>query len=129
MANSYVQVPADDPAGKKVDADQVTVGGQTVQRQRVTMRGANSAVSRVADTATSTTLQAANENRVSLTIVNDSSAVLYVLLGSGTASVTNYTHVLEQYGAKTIEDYTGQVNGVWASDPGDGGAQVTEVSI
>ncbi len=127
MADSYIQVPTDS-TGKKVDSDQVTVSGQTVQRQRISMRGANAANSSVADSATSVTLKAANENRVSLTIVNDSTALLYVLKGSGAASVTAYTYVLDQGGTVTIEDYTGQVNGIWESAAG-GAARVTEVTI
>lgn len=127
MSNSHVRVPVDS-TGKYVDAEQLTVGGQTVHRQRVSMRGDTATFASVADTAVSTTLKAANENRISLTIVNDSSAQLYVLKGSGTASSTAYTYILDQYGTVTIEDYTGQVNGVWASDPGDGAARITEVT-
>lgn len=127
MSHSYIQVPTDS-TGKKVDAEQATVNGQTVQRQRVSMRGSDSTVTSVNDSASSVTLKAANENRVSLTIVNDSSALLYVVKSSNAASNTNYTYVLDQGGTVTIEDYTGQVNGIWESDAG-GAARVTEVII
>lgn len=81
----------------------------------------------VADTATSATLLAANSLRLGATIFNDSSALLYVLLGSGTASSTNYTAKLFSNGFLELPyGYTGIIVGVWASDPNDGGAKVTE---
>ncbi len=39
MANSFIQVPVD-AGGKKVDADQLVVGANTVQRQRIQVTGA-----------------------------------------------------------------------------------------
>lgn len=86
--------------------------------------------STVSDTATSTTIIASNADRTGATIANDSSAVLYLLLGSGTASATNYTIRLPQYGYYEVPfGYTGQINGVWATDPGDGAARVTELEV
>lgn len=81
----------------------------------------------VSDTSTSTTLLASNSSRLGATIFNDSSALLYVLLGSGTASSTNYTAKLFSNGFLELPyGYTGIIVGVWASDPNDGGAKVTE---
>jgi len=88
--------------------------------------GATSAVTQVGDATTSTTLKALNANRIRLTITNDSSAVLYVKEGA-TASATSYTYRLAQYDAVIIDDYTGVVNGIWASDAG-GFAYVTEIT-
>ena len=83
----------------------------------------------VSDTASSTTILASNANRLGATVENDSSAVLYLLLGSGTASSTNYTVRMIQYSYYEIPyNYTGQINGIWASDPNDGGARVTELT-
>lgn len=83
----------------------------------------------VSDTNASTTLLAANSNRVGATIYNDSSALLYVLLGSGTASSTSYTVRVYSNGYyETPQYYTGQINGIWASDPNDGAARITELT-
>jgi hypothetical protein len=91
--------------------------------------GGTATQSSVADTASSTTILASNANRLGATVANDSSAVLYLLLGSGTASATNYTARVVQYAYyETPFGYTGQINGVWASDPGTGGARVTEIT-
>lgn len=85
--------------------------------------------SSVNDTATSTTLLAANGSRLGGTIFNDSSALLYVLWGSGTASSTNYSVRVYSNGYVEIpSNYTGIVVGVWASDPNDGTAQISEFS-
>jgi len=93
------------------------------------VRSTTPSQSTVADTATSTTLLASNSNRLGATIANDSSAVLYVLLGSGTASATNYSVRMVQYSYYEVPfNYTGQIVGVWASDPGDGAARITELS-
>lgn len=83
----------------------------------------------VADTASSTTILASNANRRGASVSNDSSAVLYLLLGSGTASATNYTVRLAQYGYYEVPyNFTGQLTGIWATDPGDGAARVTEIT-
>lgn len=85
-------------------------------------------VTSVADTAFNATLKAANTSRKGLAITNDSSARLYIKLGT-TASTTDYTVSLAQHGYYEVPfGYTGQVDGIWASDPGDGGARVTELT-
>lgn len=89
---------------------------------------ANAVVAAVADTATSTTLLAANADRVGLKIFNDSDATLFVLFGSGTASSSNYS--LKIRPQQLHEDkgngvYKGQINGIWSSDS-TGSALVTE---
>lgn len=83
----------------------------------------------VADNAASTTILASNANRIGATVTNDSSAVLYLLLGSTAASTTNYSVRIAQYGYYEVPfGYTGQLTGIWASDPGDGAARVTEIT-
>src|SRR5688572_16794278 len=42
MADGFVQVPPDS-TGKKVDAEEITVGAQTVERQRIQVAGASAA--------------------------------------------------------------------------------------
>lgn len=83
----------------------------------------------VNDTNASTTILSSNTDRLGATITNDSSAILYLLLGSGTASATNYTVRMTQYGYYEVPfGYTGQINGIWATDPNDGGARITELT-
>lgn len=84
-----------------------------------------STVTSVADTDSSTELLAANTNRKEAVITNDSSAILYVAFGE-TASATNFTARLQQYGYVQTE-YRGQINGIWASDAG-GNARITELT-
>jgi hypothetical protein len=102
------------------DVDGVPVNGLT------TLEGvSNDTATRgtVADTASSTTIIATGA-KLGFSIVNTSSAVLYLAFG-GTASVTNHVIQLAQgqecsmYG---IGIYTGDIVGVWASDPGTGNA-------
>lgn len=92
--------------------------------------GSTATVTTVTSSATSGQLKAANTARVGLTIANDSTSILYVLLGTGTASATNYTFALAAKGTvaadRTITGYTGAVQGVWAS--ANGSALVTEVA-
>jgi hypothetical protein len=101
------------------DADGVLVQGTT------TLEGvSNDTATRgtVADTASSTTIISSDAARLGFSIVNTSSAVLYLAFG-GTASTTNHVIQLAQgqecsmYG---IGIYTGDIVGVWASDPGAG---------
>ena len=93
------------------------------------IRAATAAQTTVADNAASTTILAANANRLGATVSNDSSAVLYLLLGSTAASATSYSVRMVQYGYYEIPfGYTGQLTGIWASDPNDGAARITEIT-
>jgi len=79
----------------------------------------------VAASASDVTILAANENRKGAAIYNDSSAVLYLLLASGTSSTTN--HTVQVAGGWLYEvpfGYTGVIKGIWASATGS--ARVTE---
>jgi hypothetical protein len=78
-------------------------------------------------TTNGTALQAANTSRVGLYIFNDSTAILYVKLGTG-ASPTDWTIKLPAGGfyELPVPYYRGAVSGVWAS--ANGFARVTEVS-
>jgi hypothetical protein len=108
------------------DVDVTSVSGTVTTKEVRASTGANSSV---ADTASSTTILAANANRLGATVANDSSAVLYLLLGSTSASATNYSARLVQYAYYEVPfGYTGQLTGIWASDPGDGAARVTEIT-
>lgn len=88
--------------------------------------GANTSV---ADNSASTTILASNTSRIGATVYNDSSATLYLLLGTGPASTTNYTCRVASMGYYEVPfGYTGQLTGIWGSDPNDGSARVTEIT-
>lgn len=89
-------------------------------------RSATGTTSQVADTSSSTTVLASNANRLGASIMNDSSARLYLKAGA-TASTTDYTVSLGQNDYWEVPaGYTGKIDGIWATDPGDGAARVTE---
>lgn len=115
-----------------IDSGDVGVVAMTTARELKTAPVVSSTATRsqVADSATSGTLLAANTSRRGAIITNDSSAVLYVALGSGPATTTDYTTTIQPSGGTwTIPGgYTGIIVGIWASDPGDGGARVTELT-
>lgn len=83
------------------------------------------ATSSVSSTTTSTTLLQAS-NRAGLIIENSDANRLYVLLGSGTASGSNFSFSLAQNENAHIPGYKGVVTGIWAAD-GSGSALVTEI--
>lgn len=75
----------------------------------------------------STTLLAANTARSGFTIVNTDANALKVLLGSGTASATNYTFEISPGVSRSVTGYSGIVKGIWDAD-GSGAAIITEIS-
>jgi hypothetical protein len=93
------------------------------------IRAATGTNTSVADNAASVTILASNTARLGATVYNDSSATLYLILGSTAASTTNYTCKIVSSGYYEVPfGYTGQLTGIWASDPGDGAARVTEIT-
>jgi hypothetical protein len=93
------------------------------------IRSATGTNTSVADNAASVTILASNTARLGATVYNDSSATLYLLLGATAASTTNYTCRVVSSGYYEVPfGYTGQLTGIWASDPGDGAARVTELT-
>lgn len=83
----------------------------------------------VNDTTTEAQVLASNTSRVRATFMNTSSAVCYLLLGTGTAGPTACTVRLSQWDIWVEEGegvYTGAVRADWASDPGDGGLAIVE---
>jgi hypothetical protein len=92
---------------------------------------ATATVTSVASTATSTSIIAANTSRQGLSISNTDANILYLLLGGGTASATNFTVAIGGATATAIGYYevpygfTGAITGIWAVD-GTGAALVTE---
>ena len=97
----------------------------------------NIVLSQVADSATSTTIVPTQANstltgqRVGFIIENTSSAILYVDLSGGTATSTSYSFQLaqlERWESPAHFRIATAVTGIWATDPGDGQATVTEFS-
>lgn len=81
--------------------------------------------SNVAGSATSVTVLASNSSRKGGTVYNDSTAILYLLLNSGSASTTSFTTKLFPDDYFEIPfNYTGALTGIWASATGS--ARVTE---
>lgn len=115
--------------GQDVNVGSVSGAGQVIGFPVSEAPSSTGAVTNVNDTATSTTLLAANTARRGVIITNTSSAILYVRLASGTASATMFTYRLPQNATQEIMfPYTGVITGVWATDPGDGVAAITELT-
>jgi len=62
----------------------------------------------------STTILAANANRISATIVNDSDQVIYLALGA-TATMNSGVRINANGGSAEITQYTGQITGICLS--------------
>ena len=93
---------------------------------------ATSTLANVASSATSVTLLAANNNRKTAIIINDSTSDLYVNLNASAASTTNYSLFLAAKVGNTPsflaingDDYSGEIRGIWSS--ANGFARITEV--
>jgi hypothetical protein len=86
----------------------------------------NTVTSTVAGSASSVTILAANGGRKGATVVNDSTVLLYLKLGT-TASATDYTVKMaaDQY-YEVPFNYTGRIDGIWASATGN--ARITELT-
>lgn len=82
--------------------------------------------SQVADNAADTQLLAANAAREKYSVTNTSSAMLFLADGAAAATTANFTVAIPTNGFYANEGYTGEVRGIWASDPGDGAAAITE---
>lgn len=83
-------------------------------------------VSSVNSAASSTTILASNTARYGGSVTNTDANALYLLLGGGTASATNYSVKLftDDY-FEIPYGFTGAITGIWAAD-GSGVALVTE---
>lgn len=90
-------------------------------------RAATATTTSVSDTALSTTLLAANANRLGATVYNDSTVDLYLKLGA-TASLTSFTVKMAADGYYEVPfNYTGIIDGIWASDA-IGAARIVELT-
>lgn len=92
------------------------------------------ALTNVAESASSVTLLSANANRLAFEIFNDSDGVLLVKPGV-TASLTSFAWRVSPRGRLTTGDigvnYTGRLDGIWESTPATSGhasARATELT-
>ena len=85
--------------------------------------GQSSTVAAVSASITEVTLVATNTDRTGVTLTNDSSNILYVKYGTG-VSAGSYTFKLRKNDYAFIDDYRGQITGVWNGT--NGVAHVTE---
>lgn len=103
----------------------VALDPATISSLGGTAPASSASLMNVGSSTSSVTLAAANSDRTSLIIVNDSTAVLYVKFGS-TAAASSYTYLLEAGDTYEMGKlYTGIVTGIWASV--NGNARVTEI--
>jgi hypothetical protein len=97
----------------------------------VTLVGANrSAFTQVASVETSTTILAANGNRVGAVITNTDTAILYLRLDGGTVTAANHSVQIAANGRYEVPyQFSGLITGIWAGSSGSGHANVTEFTI
>lgn len=88
--------------------------------------GGTPATTNVASSLSSVQLLAANANRVSGSIHNDSNSRMLVKLGA-TASTTSFTERVRPKGTFPLGGYTGRVDAIWIASA-SGFARVTEVT-
>jgi hypothetical protein len=99
-------------------------GGSVVVAQA---RPSTSTVTRVSASITSTSIIVANASRRDLLLYNESTSILYLLFGTGVASVTNYTIQIAGGGYYEVSyGYTGALKGIWLA--ANGAVQVTELT-
>lgn len=126
--------PVDGTNGLSVDNKTLPPGAATettlaALNAKVLGKAATATRTQVNDSATDVLILAANSNRLGAMILNDSSSLLYLGLGTATVTATDYTaKVYSNQYYHVPENFTGQIRGIWATDPNDGGARVTELT-
>lgn len=94
----------------------------------ITNKAATSTVTSVAGATSSTSILASNTSRVFAAIYNNTTKNMFVLLGSGTASSSNFTTLLMAGVYYEVpNDYTGAINAIWANGV-SGSSLVTELT-
>lgn len=116
------------PGAVSADGDSVWSWHDRSGRLTTKLSSDTSTTSQVADSSSSVQLLAANTSRLGATIWNDSTAILYVKLGT-TASATDYTvQIVTGAYYEVPFGYRGRIDGIWATDPGTGAARITELT-
>jgi hypothetical protein len=126
----------DDIGGVKWQRIKLTLGDDGVNDGDVssanpvpTQQARPSAATRssVAGAAADTLILAANTARIAATVHNDSTALLYLGLGTTAASTSNFTVKMQPDAYYEVpQQFTGQIRGIWASATGN--ARVTELT-
>jgi hypothetical protein len=125
--------PATTVLSQPLYTEDVTAAGSTAGVTNPPSTPASAGVTTVVNGATSATpLLAANALRKGATFSNESAATLYILLGAGTVSSSNFTVTLTGEAAAPYSyyelpyGYTGAVHGIWGSAVG--AVNITELS-
>ncbi len=113
--------------GKLAANSGVDIGDVDVTSTVLPAGAATSSVTSEADSSSSVTLKSSNSARKEIIIQNTSSAILYVKYGT-TATTSDFTVLLSQNDILIEDRYTGRIDGIWATDPGNGAAKVTEIT-
>lgn len=111
-----------------IDGGTITavIGGTLATRE---VSSTVSTRTQVADNSADVLLLASNANRLGATIFNDSSALVYVGYGTTAVTSSNYSAKLFPNGYLEVPfGFTGQIRGIWATDPGDGSARISELT-
>jgi len=90
---------------------------------------ATATVTSVSGAASDTSLIASNTSRRGILFYNDSTAILYLLFGTGAASTSNYTVQIPAQGffeMPVAPVYTGGFHGIWAA--ANGSVKITELT-
>ncbi len=129
LTSMIAQLPA--TLGQKAMAASLAVTIASDQSAlSVTPTAASTATtSSVADQDTNINLLASNSSRKGAMVFNESTAVLYLKLGT-TASLTSYTVQIQSNGYYELPGpivYTGNIDGIWASNA-SGNARITELT-
>lgn len=108
-------------------ANALKVDGSAVIQPVKTVRSSSAVQTSVASSGSSVTILASNGSRLGATVYNDSTQILYLLLGTGPASTSVYTLQIGAGGYYEVPfNFTGQLTGIWAS--ANGNARVTELT-
>ena len=114
------------PSAVGSDGNAVALWADRTGRLVIKQSAATSTLTNVASSATTVTVLALNTGRIGATVMNDSTAILYLKLGA-TASATSYTVKMAAGGYYEVPfGYTGIMDGIWAS--ANGSARVTEIT-
>lgn len=122
------------PSGAAIASLQAAINGDGGSLAHITNFPATatpttSTQSRVSGAASATSILSANASRKRMIIVNESTAIAYLLIGTGTVSATNYTYQLnpyDQYETSIQNEWQGAVYAIWSSATGF--MQITEMS-
>lgn len=118
---------AAEPTNVTADAEAAPVWVDRKGRMITAQQCGTASHTSVADSATSVTLLSANTSRKGATITNTSTAILYIRMEAAAASLTAHSAIVMPQGSWECPfGYTGEIRGIWATDPGTGNAVIGE---